>query len=392
MTIHVSSKVKDENTGARVVQVRLSSSNSFETPTRSLTSTEHNYQVETMDKIVSSLGLGQGPSIAFENQIVQASKNHDLPQLQRFLKQNGVFHQAQRSVTGLVNAYPNKFIIYYPAFTAKMLYEENNVIGVENLKTLVDFQVNCNLKNVSIPESHPNQSFEHFQQDLNALSKRAFAYGADIVIPYLDMGMENDLFEVKYEHLIDCGFPIIGAAYRKYSEHYPNYRFLQQRDDDVLLVCSGVDRYWRSNYTTSFMHVPNFWGFDITSLYARSAPPKMDKFGNVIRKSIDEVKRFNADCLGLVTLSSHEKMYGTGLRCECPVCQGKDITQFKQEFSVDSKGNRGSHILDKFCKVHEIYASTSEFTNERQYIKQNDSKAYIDSHEFLKVFFDSNSQ
>jgi len=78
MSISVKSKIKDEDTGARIVKVRLSSSKSFETPSRSITSTEHNYKVATIDKIVSSTGLGQGPSTTFENEIVQISKQSNL--------------------------------------------------------------------------------------------------------------------------------------------------------------------------------------------------------------------------------------------------------------------------------------------------------------------------
>ena len=61
----------------------------------------------------------------------------------------------------------------------------------------------------------------------------------------------------------------------------------------------------------------------------------------------------------------------------------KNLDEFNSEYSRDAKGNIDTEILDHFCKLHETYASTSEFENERKFIKQNDSKTYIDYHEFL---------
>jgi len=379
--INVKSRYKDHDTGARVVEVRLSSANSFETPTRSITSTEHRYKVAINDRLVSTAGLGQGPQTAFPNEIFQISKEHDIEQLRRFAHQNGVFHTAKKDVVALKNAYVDKFLIYYPIFTKKMLYTDNRVIGRENLKTLIDFQViAAGLTNVSIPESHPNQPFDTFTADLEALSRRAEAYGATQIIPYLDMGMEADLFKQKYEFLINSGYPIIGTAYRSYTQHYPNFRLLQQKDDDVLLVSSGVDRYWHSNWTTAFMHIPNFWGLDITSLESRPTPVAIDP------KPILKIKRFDQNSIGIITLGKHNETYGNELHCNCPVCNGKNLDDFIHDYSHDINNNADTHVLDKFCKLHETYASTNEFNNQRPFIKHNETKEYIESHHFINEF------
>ncbi len=396
MNIEVKSKTKDEATRARIVRVKLSSSKSFETPTRSATSTEHNYKIQTVDKIVSSLGLGQGPPTSFENEIFQISKLHDIEQLQRFLKKNGTFSNAKNEVVAKKKAYNDKLVIYYPAFSKKMFYEDNLQLGIENLTTLIDFQVTaCNLENISIPESHPNQSFDGFKKDLQILSKRAIGHGGKQIIPYLDMGMEHELFIEKYRYLIDSGYPVIGTVYRSLNEHYPNFRYLQDRDDDILIICSGVNRYWQSNWTTAYIHVPNFWGIDVTSLESKPAPPKKDQFGNYLPrepKLIDDIKRFDQSSLGIIKLKSHKNRYGTDLNCDCAVCSGKNIDDFKNEYSRDSKGNIDTDILETFCKLHETYASTSEFNNERKFIEQDDSKTYIDYHQFLNECIKKNKQ
>jgi hypothetical protein len=388
MSISIKSKVKDEDTGARIVKVRLSSSKSFETPTRSITSTEHNYKVATIDKIVSSAGLGQGPSTTFENEIVQISKQSNLEQLHRFLKRNGTFNNAKKDIVAMKNAYSDKFIIFYPQFTKKMLYEQKQSIGIENLKTLVDLQTNaCQLDNITLPESNPNQSFEKFKNDLSSLSKRALAYGGKEIIPYLDMGMGNtdsELFAKKYDYLIDSGYPIIGTVYRSYNQNYPNFRYLQDKDDDVLIICSGVGRYWQSNWTTAQLHIPNFWGIDITSLDSRSVPVSIDE------KPVNDIKRFDKESLGIIKLQDHEDIYGDNLNCNCPVCSGKDLDGFKTGYSIDSDGKIDTTLLDKFCKLHEVYASTNEFDNERKFIEQSDSRTYINSHKYLSDFFDKN--
>lgn len=396
MSIDVKSKTKDEATGARIVRVKLSSSNSFETPTRSATSTEHNYKIQVIDKIASSCGLGQGPTTSFENEIFQISKLHDIGQLQRFLKKNGTFNNAKKEVVAKKKAYDDKFVIYYPAFSKKMFYEENRQLGIENLTTLIDFQVTaCNLDNISIPESYPNQSFDDFKKDLQILSKRAVGHGGKQIIPYLDMGMKRELLIEKYRYLIDSGYPIIGTVYRSLNQHYPNFRYLQGRDDDVLIISSGVNRYWQSNWTTAYIHVPNFWGIDVTSLDSRPAPPEKDEYGNYLpreQKPLDDIKRFDQNSLGIIKLKDHEDNYGTDLNCTCAVCNGKNLDEFKSEYCIDAKGNIDTNILDNFCKLHETYASTSEFDNERKFIKQNDSKTYIDYHQFLNECIKKNKK
>ncbi len=396
MSIDVKSKSKDWDTGARIVRVKLSSSNSFETPTRSITSTEHNYKIKTIDKIASSFGLGQGPSTSFENEILQISKSHDIEGLQRFLKKNGAFNSAKREVVAKNKAYFDKFVVYYPIFTKKMLYEQNQRLGIENLITLIDFQVHaCKLENITIPESHPNQTFDNFKKDLSSLSKRALAHGGKQIIPYLDMGMSSELFTAKYKYLIDSGYPIIGTVYRNLDENYPNFRYLQKMDDDVLIIGSGVNRYWQSNWTTAYMHVPNFWGIDVTSLESKPVVPKKDKFGNYIpieQKPIDEIKRFDQTSLGIIKLKTHEDSYGKDLNCDCAVCSGKNLDEFKAEYSRDPAGNIDTAILDDFCKLHETYSSRSEFDIERKFIEQNESKAYIDSHQYLKECIEKNKK
>ncbi|MCK4797416.1 MAG: hypothetical protein KAT05_08545 [Spirochaetes bacterium] len=387
MSISVKLKTKDEETGAKVIDVKISSSQSFKSPTRSLTSTEHNYKVAVIDKIVSSAGLGQGPSTAFENEIFQVSKQFNLEQLHRYLKLNGTFNNAKKNIVALKNAYVNKFIIFYPQFTKKMLFDEKQHIGIENLKTLVDLQtIGCQLENITIPESNPNQNFNNFKKDLTFLSNRAETYGCKNLIPYLDMGMggnDSELFANKYNYLIDSGYPIIGVAYRSINQHYPNFRYLQERADDVLIVGSDVGRYWQSNWTTAQLHIPNFFGIDVTSLGSKASP-------GIERKPIDEIKRFDKDSLGIIKLGEHESIFGEHLNCNCPVCTGKTLSEFKTQYSVDSNGGTDTSILDKFCKLHEVYSSTDEFNNERKFIEENDTRTYINNHEYLSAFFNKN--
>lgn len=390
MSISVKLKFKDENTGARIVKTRISSSKSFLTPTRTITSTEHNYKVDVANAIVSSAGLGQGPSTAFENDIFQISKQLNPDTLSRYLKHNGTFNNSRKDIVAKKNAYEDKFIIFYPKFTKKMLFDDKVHIGMDNLKTIIDLQVESGLEYVTIPESNPNQNFEAFKSDLEGLSKRAFSRGAKQVIPYLDMGMgtkeNSDIFTKKYDYLIDCGFPIIGTVFRSIAQNYPNFRYLEQSDDDVLRVCSGVSRFWQSNWTTSQLHIPNLWGLDVCSLDSQPVP------GGIEHKNVADIKRFDKETLGILKLKDHNDNYGDELNCTCPICQGKTYDDFIEEYVTDSEGVINTNQLDKICKLHETYASTKEFENERSFIKQSDSLAYIDSHEHLSTFYNKSKK
>lgn len=384
MSISVKSVTKNEDTGARIVKVKTSSSKCFKTPTRSATSTEHNYKIETINSIISEAGLGQGVPTSFDNDIFQISKSFKMEQLHKLLKRNGSFKSSKKDIVSKKNAYSDKFTIFYPHFNKKMLFDEKQYIGTENLKTIIDLQTAAGLENVSIPESNPNQNLEIFINDLNSLSNRALANGAKEIIPYLDLGMgehDSELFSNKYNYLIDAGFNVIGTVYRSYSENYPNFRYLEERDDDVLIYCSGVDRFWRGNWITSQIHTPNFNGIDVTALLSLPTPR-----GEKEKKSIEEIKRFDKNSLGVITLKDHLDLYGEDLNCNCPVCSNKSLPDIKNIYSVNQKGELDPSYLDKICKLHELYASTKEFENERKYIKDDESKAYIESHNYLKAY------
>jgi len=310
-----------------------------------------------------------------------------MEQLHKLLKKNGSFKDSKKDIVSKKNAYSDKFTIFYPHFNKKILFDEKQYIGIENLKTIIDLQTAAGLENISIPESNPNQNLESFIADLKSLSNRALASGAKEIVPYLDLGMgehDSELFSKKYNYLIDAGFSIIGTVYRSYNENYPNFRYLEERDDDVLIYCSGVDRLWRGNWTTSQIHTPNFSGIDVAALLSMPAPP--NKKPDDKEKTIDEVKRFDKDMLGVIKLKDHLALHGEDLNCDCPICSNKSLADIMEKYSINQKGGFEPSYLDKICKLHELYASTKEFENERKYIKGNDSKTYVDSHDYLKAY------
>lgn len=378
MSIKVKQLTKDYDAGARIVDVRISSSKSFKTPNRSLTSTEHNYR----NKAVLTSGLGLGKSISFENEIMQISKQHDIPQLRKFLKKNGTLKNARKDVLSKVNSYSDKLTLYYPRFNKTIpvadgtgkIKNERMTIGIENLRTLVDFQILCELENISILESNPNQKFDVFLNDFKSLSKRAFSYGTKNIVPFLDLEMDNELFKLKYEYFIDSGTPIIGLINRSFISNYPNYRYLQNREDDVLLYCAGVDRYWRSNWTTAYMHLPQYFGIDVVGLESKSPNQPIPE------KPIEKIKRFDSETLGIIQLDEQQSRYDENLNCNCPVCSGKTLNQFIEEYS---NGYTDSTLLDKYCKLHETYSSREEFNDERKFIQESDSLSYINEKEYL---------
>ncbi len=358
---------KDESTGIRTIKVKTSQS-SFTTPSRTLTSTEHNYRTGA---ILPDVGLGSGISISFENPTFEITKQHTIEQMEKFTKKNGALHNAQRDVKAKLNCYEDKFRIYYPRFN------KGTKIDFKHLRTLIDFQtIFCEMDTVSILEQHPDQNVDSFSKDLNFLSQQAYAQEAKTVIPYIDFAMDNNLFIRKYRLLKDMGFKVIGFTNRSLKTYYPNYRFIREQNDDIWLHCSGINRYWQSNWTTSQIHMLQLFGLDTFSLESKCAIcPKP--------KPIEEIKRFDSNTMGIISIEDFRKRYHNDLNCNCPVCVNKKLNDYISEYSIDRTGVENTNLLDKYCKLHETYCSEKEFTKSQRFIKNNEGKHYIESKEYL---------
>jgi hypothetical protein len=105
-------------------------------------------------------------------------------------------------------------------------------------------------------------------------------------------------------------------------------------------------------------------------------------------KTIDpdeiELKRYDSPTLGILKEPEWIDRYGHDLHCNCPVCKGKDLASFKDEFTHELNGSFNPSLLHSADKIHELVAGTEEFDESMKAIKSDDLPAYYESKEFTK--------
>jgi hypothetical protein len=199
-----------------------------------------------------------------------------------------------------------------------------------------------------------------------------------IPVPYIDMRNPPDVFRQKIEHALALDFQVLGLVYRNPVETYANFLFINSLSDRPIWIhVSGVGRYWRLK--ASQMHMPQNFGIDTCSLDARKGG------GGGCRPTPDMIKRYDRGSLALLLPEVHRETYGEVLGCNCPLCQGKTLSEFYNEYSHRPNGKVvDAEYLRKVSCVHEAFASREEFQAGRNYVKKNEFKSYVQHKSALK--------
>ncbi len=94
--------------------------------------------------------------------------------------------------------------------------------------------------------------------------------------------------------------------------------------------------------------------------------------------------RFDAQTLGILGESDWFNRYRNDIRCDCPICRGKDLSSFKEEYTHDLAGNFDPKLLFGADKVHDLASGSNEFVVSMDAIKSDDLPTYYDEKEFTK--------
>ena len=104
--------------------------------------------------------------------------------------------------------------------------------------------------------------------------------------------------------------------------------------------------------------------------------------GAFSKKDVKTCSRCNGK--GTVVVQQQSLFGTTRTQTTCPVCNGKDLTTFKDEFTHELDGSFNSNLLRSADKVHELVSGSKEFNESMEAIKSDDLPAYYESKEFTK--------
>lgn len=352
--------------GPRMIEVKTDKIN-FETPERTVTSTEGNYKkkVRTLDE-------------PFLHPIFEAIAHFTEDNLIELHTRNGPFATRKTVLGAYVRAYGDVDVItkFYPQM------KKNSSASVIDARTLADLQRYCEFDMITIPDLSPNSPVDELEKHITKMHKKFIEpYTNAEPIPYVDMAMDEDLFKEKVDMIWDNNgtFKVMGIIFRSPPQYMANYMYLQKKNDrDIWIHASGVNRYYPKNWTTSQMHIPQLYGIDTASILSQrigiEPPPK----------PVEKIKRFDHNSLGLIEIRNHREKYGNELNCNCPVCENKNLDDIIREYTVNHKGEVEIPLLDTWCKLHEAFTSPNEFKIGRKAIKNNEFEDYIKSKEHVR--------
>jgi hypothetical protein len=333
---------------------------SFKTPSRALTSSEHQYKV----KIPSRPPL--------DNNFSEIVSQFDEENWNKFMAKNGPFKSRLRTMESLVDKMRYSVKHYYPQIAPGINLDKSG------LKQLFDLQLLCSdLDFISLP-SLP-LACEYFDKTIETFSDDVLEEKKEPLI-YLDMGLPEDVFERRFSTLLNLSesdqIHAVGLVYRSYRENYHNYRILwDNRDSRILLQMSQIPREITS---TSTMHLIQKMGIDLFSIEVRKPFFK----GGSSDTPLEAIKRFDPDPL-LFRKFREWSSKDQNLNCHCEICKNKSAGEFMEEFGERHEDQ--GQTFRAATRLHECYRSLDEFELSRKFIRSGELSEYFKNKQGLRA-------
>jgi len=372
-------KVKSrDKIGARVLEIQTPKCH-FRTPERIVTSTESNY------KVTAAGGGKLNLPLYFENPVFERIKTrYTVNKIKNLLKEN---HEIRREIIELrkiARDYDDQIRIFYPKISSEVY--KTGLVGSDLIRVLVDLQLHSKCYDfITIPDYHNYENLKTFGK--NVLEMRRYVennWGGFEVMPYIDIKQPYEAFSGKLNVLISNGFRVIGFIHGSVNSYYHNYLEINGFwEKEVWFHMSDVSRYVASSYrTVAGVHIPQIYGVDTYSIGTIPFFPR-EESGEASAIPIDSIKRYDPDTLGALTINEHKKIHGSDLLCNCPLCNGKNIDNFYEDYSKDNEGELRPEYLRCCSNLHEAFSSTNEFQKGREYILEGDFTDYLTKKEYL---------
>jgi len=354
----------------RVVKVS-SKKKSFETPTKAPTSTEINGK-----RNISFDGPFMNPVFEIAQRYLKIENVHSLH------RKNGVFSRKISEINAYADSLVDRYLVkYFPQIPNGIELSDRDI------RTLIDLQLESNINLITIPEPSNDCSPEIFQKNFTDY----WEYIAEVkptatAMPYLSLKQDHELFDNKlnilkeYEHSLHT----IGIKFASMREYRPNLMSLAEFSEyDFWVHCSAGRRVsnWREVSPGGQLHALQRYGVYTVSI-------EIPMGGGASDKDYTTTRYFNRTGVTIPQIIKSVDSEGN-LQCGCPICSGQnleDVAGNLNRFTSDKRPLRS--VVSDFSKVHEVFASTSEFDVSRQKIKEDSLKDYFNEKEGLKDHLD----
>jgi hypothetical protein len=374
-SIRVKVMNKDNHFGGRIVDVSFGESH-FRTPNR--TATHKDYYA-----------AGSLPhKITIQNPISEYISSFSNSSLDAFLTENGSFSRRrarmQDQSLDMMRQFPIISTIHIP---------QDRRVTITKLNLFKEFQKDPQFGVVSIPPFE-YKNIDEYKSVIMHFQDAVKPEGQE-VMPILPLSTKLATFKLEFEALRQlkndfniCN--IIGFAYANPFNYVQQFQEIHEnKEEDLWYHVFGVPRKPRTGkLPIAHIHELQNWGLDTFSPIVRYMSPK--SIGHFLKESKtmkpNDVKceRFDAEILGILKEDDWVARYKKEIKCNCPICKGKDLSSFKEEYTHDLDGNFDPKLLFSADKVHDLASGSNEFSVSMDAIKSDALPTYYDEKEFTK--------
>lgn len=337
MSIKVKVLNKDNRFGGRNIDVSLGSM-SFKTP----------YRVPTQKDFYAASSLPH--KITLHDSVSEYVFAFNRPSFDAFLNGNGSYTRRRNKLTKDQGVH----MMRYSPIISTIDIPTGKRITQDELMLFNMFQDHKQLDIISIPPFE-YENIDEYQSVITDFSDIVKSRSKE-AMPILPLTTELARFKREFDALRElketglCN--IIGLDYANPDMFPQQYlEIYRHRDDDIWYHCFGVPSTpgGRGQNPVAQIHKIQNWGLDTYTIEKRNLGVKAVRYLIMKDKTKTpdelEVRRFDSPTLGILKEPELQSRYGHELHCSCPVCNDRDLSSFKEEFSHELNGDFKPSLL-----------------------------------------------
>ncbi|AIZ56890.1 hypothetical protein Mpt1_c10180 [Candidatus Methanoplasma termitum] len=358
--------------GARTLSVKVSSSRSFETPTRPISTTEL-----TAKSFLGYRGEISSPIAALPVDLKTGGK------YQKFLKNNGVVNDTRRKLQSMSDS-----TFMCPSFPILQL----PALKLDDKRPFkIAFDMQCSVEDMDYinipPIDSGHRAFERMIVDWCQSAEDNYDKGA---VPQLRMDEAPVIFSKKLDVLCDLSrsgmITIVNMIYANPYTNSLQYAELWGRRNDMCAIvnCSEVPAKGDHEYMTGVNSDLEDYliqhGMDSITRKKHSVSPKFMYMRNMEEPpaDLDGIDEFDVAVHHASIRVSKDLWKATShpLMCDCSVCRGNTRDEIVDRFAYKDDGQIERSWLRYYSNMHDHQSDQSELERMRSYIRTDEMSEY----------------
>ncbi|MFA0846333.1 hypothetical protein [Methanobacterium formicicum] len=336
---------------------------------------------ETPDKVPTSTEINAKNEIGFDepwfNPVFEVGNRFNkLENIQRLHRKNGAFGDKKREIIAHVERFKGYALTkYHPQIS------HGTPLSERDIRTFIDLQIESGLDIITILEPTPLNDVVLFEKNFNKFWEYTTNINPNLVVmPYITLKQENELFEKKLEILsqYEHSLKTIGIRFASMVEYRPNLLSLSEfGENDFWIHCSGGRKMPHWQTPNAQLHALQRFGVDTFSI-------EIPQGGKGSSNSYRKVNFFDPNTITFPKIGKIAQ--NDKLSCDCPICSQQNLSDVVSDLKEYNPKRETKLMVNDFAKVHEVFASSNELEVSREKIKEDLLVDYFNEKPGLKSY------